>query len=133
MLRYGRIAFVALALTCCLRDGAAQYGSCTNGTVADIGNGRCDPALNVASCGYDGGDCCPCTCSDGPDHSCSDSNFDCLYPGCDDPPATSKETSCIEEYIGDGWCDLDNNNIGCSWDGGDVSIVCFELRAILFS
>ena len=112
-----------------LHYGAAQYDSCIAGAVTDIGNGRCDAALNIPSCGFDGGDCCPCTCSDGPDHFCSDSIFDCLYPGCDDPPPTSEDTICNEVWVGDGWCDWESNNhIGCSWDGGDVSIVVVELR-----
>lgn len=33
------------------------------------------------------GDCCPCTCVDGAIHSCSDSQFDCLYPDCGENPA----------------------------------------------
>ncbi len=123
MIRYGSAAVVAVALGCRCQGGAAQYESCTNGTVADIGNGRCDAALNVPACGFDGGDCCPCTCSDGPTYSCSDNDFDCIYPGCGDPTAvTSKETTCVESWIGNGFCDTyDNNNIECSWDGGDVS------------
>jgi hypothetical protein len=29
------------------------------------------------------------------------------------------DTSCIASYIGDGWCDLENNNNCCDYDGGD--------------
>ncbi len=128
---YGGVTVLAVGVSYWFHGGTAQYESCTNGTVADIGNGRCDAALNVASCGYDGGDCCPCTCSNGPDHSCSDNNFDCVYPDCDDLTTTSEETTCNEEWIGDGWCDDINNNAGCSWDGGDVSLVGLELRMII--
>ena len=32
---------------------------------------------------------------------------------------TSKEAPCIESYIGDGYCDDDNNNEACQYDGGD--------------
>ena len=34
--------------------------------------------------GYDGGDCCACTCVDGTDYSCGDSGYDCQDPtaGC---------------------------------------------------
>ena len=46
-----------------------------------IGDGSCDAELNNAACGYDGGDCCYCTCSGSP---CFD--FDCL-----DPTATEDE------------------------------------------
>ena len=127
MIRHCSAATAAVALTYCMKGGAAQYDGCTNGTVADIGNGRCDAALNVPACGYDGGDCCPCTCSDGPDNSCSDSDFDCVYPGCDDPSAQSAESSCTENWIADGWCDWStNNNVECSWDGGDVRILVLE-------
>ncbi len=122
MIRYSRTALLTVAVGCRVDGGAAQYTSC-NGTVADIGNGRCDTALNVPACGFDGGDCCPCTCSDGPTYSCSDSDVDCIYLGCDDPSATSDETTCDESVVSDGRCDLDNNHAGCSWDGGDVSLV----------
>ena len=150
------------------RGAAARYDSCTTGTITDIGNGRCDAALNVPSCGFDGGDCCPCTCSDGPDHSCSDNTFDCEYLDCDasgissdfewdDTPECEEDddqtdrtgtfgplgktfsaregegTACCEKnYIADGYCDSVNNHIGCSWDGGDVSLSCSELHAIGF-
>ncbi len=118
-----------------------QYESCTNRTVADIVNGRCDAALNVASCGFDGGDCCPCTCSNAPDHSCSDNNFDCVYPDCDGPTITmfgdqtptSGETTCKESRVGDGLCDFSNIHVGCSWDGGDGSLTWLELRLILLT
>ena len=26
---------------------------------------------------------------------------------------------CIESYVGDGWCDHENNNEACGWDAGD--------------
>ncbi|CAN0386080.1 unnamed protein product, partial [Ascophyllum nodosum] len=26
------------------------------------GNGNCDPESNYEACGWDGGDCCECTC-----------------------------------------------------------------------
>ena len=32
---------------------------------------------------------------------------------------TAKEPSCITSYIGDGYCDDDNNNEACQYDGGD--------------
>ncbi len=130
---YYDMAVFAVALSYTFHGGTAQYESCTNGTIADIGNGRCDAALNVASCGYDGGDCCPCTCSDGPDHSCSDNNFDCVYPDCDAPAAMSEETTCEESRVGDGLCDRGNNYVGCSWDGGDVSRTRLELRLVLLT
>jgi len=46
----------AVAFVCYVRGAAVGYDSCNNGTVIDIGNGRCDAALNTAVCGFDGGD-----------------------------------------------------------------------------
>eukprot|EP00752_Nemacystus_decipiens_P012585 g11145.t1 len=115
----GIIPSLAVAFWYLIRGGTAQYDSC-NGTVADIGDGRCDPVLNTPYCGWDGGDCCNCTCSDGPVHACSDSVFDCLYPYCgDSAPTVSGESHCVELWISDGECD-DVNNVGsCDYDGGD--------------
>ena len=110
----------SVALLCLLQGVAAQYDSCT-GAVANIGNGQCNAALNVPSCGYDGGDCCSCTCVDGPDHSCADSVFDCLYPGCDDSTTSTEEATCVEEFQGDGGCTFSQSGASCGYDGGDVS------------
>jgi len=132
MVSYSWIAAFFFACGCWLQGGAAQYENCISGSVADIGNGRCDAVLNVASCGFDGGDCCSCTCSDGPTYTCSDSDFNCVYPDCSDPTAaTSEETTCEETWAGDGWCDHSNNPMGCSWDGGDVSAVVLGMGSRL--
>ena len=100
MFRSGIASFAAVALLGCLRGGAAQHdGTCTNGAVADIGNGRRDAANNKPSCGYDGGDCCVCSCSgsvcainvfDRLDPDAEDGFFDCKAP----PPAA---LSCSAE------------------------------------
>ena len=120
MFRSGVASFAAVALLGCLRDGTAQYDdTCTDGKVANIGNGRCDAANNNPSCGYDGGDCCPCTCADSPAHAFADSDFNCIFPECDDPTAASEEPTCIEEWLGDGFCADENNNASCDYDGGD--------------
>ena len=41
---------------------------CLGGTGGDGGNwiadGMCDMTCNIPECGYDGGDCCPDTCTD---------------------------------------------------------------------
>lgn len=77
--------------------------------------------------------CCPCTCSDGPVHSCIDNKFDnCEYPECDQP-TDSDEAACIESYHGDGYCDEVENNLSCGFDGGDVSILylrCSDCRSV---
>ncbi|CAN0581540.1 unnamed protein product, partial [Laminaria digitata] len=123
MARRSIARFAAIALLCCLclRGVASQYATCTNGTVADIGNGLCDTANNNPSCGYDGGDCCPCTCADGPVHSCNSSDLNCIFPECgdDERVATSEDPTCIKSWLSDGECDDENNNPSCDYDGGD--------------
>ncbi|CAM9139502.1 unnamed protein product, partial [Ectocarpus sp. 12 AP-2014] len=53
----------------------------------EIGDGYCSSDLNTPECGYDGGDCCSCTCYER-DAYCSESNiFDCKDPS----------ASCFEE------------------------------------
>lgn len=123
MIRYSGVvvAVFAVAFGCCFHGGVAQYDNCPNGAVADTGNGRCDAALNVTSCGYDGGDCCPCTCVDGPTHACSTSDFDCLYPDCGESATASEDTFCEESWMNDGFCSTDNNHPSCDYDGGDLS------------
>lgn len=32
--------------------------------VVSMGDGRCDKEYNTKACGFDGGDCCECTCWD---------------------------------------------------------------------
>ena len=112
----------AVTLLYFLQNAAAQYDGCTTGAVENIGNGQCDAALNVPSCGYDGGDCCPCTCVSSSEHSCADSVSDCRYPSCDDAPTSAEEAACVEEWHGDGFCDLSENSAACGYDGGDVSV-----------
>ena len=126
MARRGIFRVAAAAMVSCLRGGVAQYDSCTNGTIADIGNGLCDAANNNPSCGYDGGDCCPCTCADGPAHSCADSDFNCIFPECDDTTASSSSSfeespssTCATGWVGDGFCSDENNNASCDYDGGN--------------
>ena len=55
-----------------------------------IGDGECNAVNNNAACGYDGGDCCLCSCSGA---ACESNNFDCLDPNagdetfdCSEPP-----------------------------------------------
>ncbi|CAN0045690.1 unnamed protein product, partial [Scytosiphon promiscuus] len=106
-----------------LPGAVAQYDACNNGTVASIGDGQCDAVNNNPSCGFDGGDCCTCTCSDGPLHSCSDNDLDCIYPGCGElSSATSTTGACIDDWHGDGMCDASQNSASCGFDGGDCCI-----------
>merc|ERR1712083_945905 len=50
----------------------------------------------------------------------------------------AKEPNCIESYIGDGYCDDDNNNDACQFDGGDCcnqssikwNMYCYECECL---
>lgn len=111
------IVSFAVTLVSYIYGSVAQFDGCTNGTVADVGNGRCDITNNIPSCGFDGGDCCPCTCD--LDLACADSDFDCLYPDCGNLLSTSEAATCFEAWKSDGFCDEQNNNPSCDYDGGD--------------
>ena len=104
---------------------AAKYDNCTKGDKDAIGDLRCGNKNNNEECAYDGGDCCPCTnslswsddyaaelwdmfCRD-PSSGCLDPRVD-MYLNC-----THGDIPCIN----DGWCDMENNNEGCLFDGGD--------------
>ena len=93
--------------------------SCTAENLTYIGDGWCDSDLdgyNVASCGFDGGDCCPSMCNPNALYPCGVNGYSCIDPtalGCNVQDTT---------YIGDGWCDhdLDGYNVAsCGFDGGD--------------
>lgn len=56
------LAWVASALA--LQTDSANYPDCNPEFVLHLGNGRCSDVFNIAACGYDGGDCCECTCKD---------------------------------------------------------------------
>ena len=109
------------------------------GNLDDTHNSVCDSALNNEECGYDGGDCCECTCREYGGISPSFYNFECGSEGydCIDPDAP---TDCIlrtdsptpspiasaypdcdgpDSWIGDGYCDTSTNSLECAWDGGD--------------
>lgn len=93
------------------------YRDC-GGVVVHIGDGECDSVNNNPKCGYDGGDCCPCTCKNDA-LKCGTFGYDCR-----DPTAASHCPlhDCNETMIplvGDGRCDEATNNPGCAFDGGD--------------
>ncbi|CAN0255216.1 unnamed protein product [Pylaiella littoralis] len=99
-----------------------DYPNC-QGNLFWIGDGYCDTDKNNAECGYDGGDCCECECEDSEASDgflCSTNGYDCTDPNAD--------RSCEKQYplcqgntnfIGDGICDSDVNNVECDYDGGD--------------
>ena len=74
---------------------------------------------STTATGYDGGDCCECTCVDTADHTCGDHGFSCLDPDAlcfdDDDDVTGLPTidDCIPDYASDGDCDLGNNIEEC--------------------
>jgi subtilisin family serine protease len=81
----------ALNSTCpdVLIDGATYLTCALNTTLSSclvehpeyVGDGKCNAegGYNVASCGYDGGDCCENTCEPG-DHQCGSNGYDCKDP-----------------------------------------------------
>merc|ERR1712032_1002105 len=80
------------------------------------GDKNCDDNNNNAGCNWDGGDCCgknnydfckECKCKD------------CTFVTKGDKCTNNIKGSCgAKDYVGDKHCD-DNNNAGCTWDGGD--------------
>ncbi|CAM9439439.1 unnamed protein product, partial [Ectocarpus sp. 12 AP-2014] len=93
--------------------------------------------------GYDGGDCCECTCVALPQASPEDDGWDdvwdddwgdigyadcggkfaCIDPNAacvnDDDITVDIDESCDTVSMGDARCDMDNNNEACAYDGGD--------------
>ena len=76
-----------------------EFPDCSTGGWLMIGDGGCQAGNNNLSCGYDGGDCCVCSCSgsvcainvfDRLDPDAEDGFFDCKAP----PPAA---LSCSAE------------------------------------
>lgn len=82
--------------------------------------------------GYDGGDCCECTCVDTEMYTCGDyGGFACLdpsascvddddvtalpgyYSGESSDPKASTGLSCYLAWLSDGDCDLRNNKKDC--------------------
>ncbi|CAN0450437.1 unnamed protein product, partial [Pylaiella littoralis] len=64
-------------------DPEDQYPDCEEeDIILFFGDGYCDSAtLNTEECGFDGGDCCECTCKgDGVDSRaiCLDGHYECL-------------------------------------------------------
>ena len=115
----------------CVDPRIQMYPNCTDGYIPHMEDGWCDADNNNEECGYDGGDCCECTCSNGLAYDCGVLyDFFCRDPnsGCVDP-RLEKYPNCTDGYIPymeDGWCDVDNNNEACDYDGGD----CCECTCI---
>ena len=70
-------------------DPSELYPDCA-GTLSWIGDGNCDSATNVETCGWDGGDCCASTnstCSESTSYPCN-----CLDPDAEDSSDSSDPT-----------------------------------------
>ncbi|CAM9510166.1 unnamed protein product, partial [Ectocarpus sp. 13 AM-2016] len=92
------------------------------GNFVQLADGDCDQINNNEECGYDGGDCCSCTCLDD-FYECGSNGFACIDPSAecvdDDDVTVDMVENCDVRNIGDGQCDLDNNREECHYDGGD--------------
>merc|ERR1712004_273651 len=64
---------------------------------------------NNAACNFDGGDCCD---NNRPNWDFSCTACECLEPSC-------KSLGGIEHWVGDNFCDDQNNIPACQFDGGD--------------
>lgn len=87
--------------------GRAQYTLC-DGNTSWIADGFCDQINNNFVCGYDGGDCCECTCSQGPKYHCGVFGSDCLDPSTSNVTSeclntASAVSACSTEYSAHHW------------------------------
>ena len=78
------------------------------------GDGYCHDVNNNEACFFDGGDCCggiiyPLYCTE-----CL-----CLEGGGGSSGGTTISGGCNQGWIADGYCDDINNNLACTYDGGD--------------
>lgn len=74
------------------------------------GDGFCDDQNNKPSCLYDGGDCCGKSGKKNQNQYCKECK-------CKDP--NYKPSVCLKKFIGDKFCDDQNNVKECNYDGGD--------------
>jgi len=78
------------------------------------GDNYCDDENNNAGCDYDGGDCC------GDDVNTTYCNqCQCLEPIATTTTPAPPTGCAVPSWKGDGYCDDNNNNAGCDYDGGD--------------
>ena len=116
-------------------SGTTLSGSCIQSWITD---GYCDDTNNNLDCTYDGGDCCgsnvntqyctECLCLEGGGGGGS--------AGSTTPSGTTTDGSCIQVWIGDGYCEDINNNLACTYDGGDCcgpnvnTILCTDCQCL---
>ncbi|CAM9492785.1 unnamed protein product, partial [Laminaria digitata] len=101
----------------------SPYPTCT-GNFNFLNDGWCDLETNTPDCGYDGGDCCACTCVDGPLYSCGSNGFNCDDTACLDLTIVVQYPECAGNWLsmGDGLCTAENNNQACGYDAGDCCL-----------
>ncbi|CAB1101741.1 unnamed protein product [Ectocarpus sp. CCAP 1310/34] len=94
----------ALSLSRSIDGLYTDYELCT-GSRATVEDGVCDSSNNIASCLYDGGDCCPSTCVSSAG-LCTEDTRHCLNPSASDyqyedvPDCTASSGNL--PYISDG-------------------------------
>lgn len=142
---YSRLAWRLVVLSCVLplsesfasesRDTKTdfRYANC-EGETSLVANGVCDVSVNTANCGFDGGDCCECTCVSREGGPCdrAEAGFSCRDPEAPidchsaetqarilSPSITYPKCAGDIPHIKDGRCDEANNNADCGFDGGD--------------
>ncbi|CAM9376319.1 unnamed protein product, partial [Ectocarpus sp. 12 AP-2014] len=104
----------------CVDDDVTEgmFEDCFN-----FGDGFCNDYNNNEQCGYDGGDCCECTCVVDWSAEFGCTEFACIDPTApcvdDDDVTADALENCMIEYLGDGYCDTYNNIEICDYDGGD--------------
>ena len=97
-------------------------GGCQQSSIA---NGYCDDVNNNLDCSYDGGDCCGSNVN-----TLFCTECQCLEGGGGGGSTTTPSITlitvptiiiggCQQSWIADGYCDDINNNLDCSYDGGD--------------
>ena len=123
-------------------------GGCLQSSIA---NGYCDDVNNNLDCSYDGGDCCgsnvntlfcsECQCLEG--GGSGGSTTPSLITGVTIIGGTTTsnnvviiETCYYQELISNGYCNDMNNNLVCSYDGGDCcgsnvnTLFCTECQCL---
>ena len=92
-------------IDCCYQPTLGDENFCASGIPCEENDGDCDfhdECQDGLACGSNN-----CLASLG-----FDSEVDCCYTLCSD-------TCLLESWKGDYYCDDENNNCGCEWDGGD--------------
>ena len=100
------IIFLRLELDNILQLLDIFYKDCSNTEL--VANGVCNDESNNAECNFDGGDCT--------------TNTSTTIQATTTGQGTTNPTTaggCNTGWIGDTYCDDINNNMDCSYDGGD--------------